>query len=483
MRLISKFVVGAAVAGACGYASAATITGVNTGAQPVSRQGAQFLGTADTTFRNINNITVNIQDGYVNLDTMRFTSPSGATFASADAANAHSASFTCSTGGAQSVVFTYTQASSNASTIVYTAATPTASTSGMSCAIPSLALRANSLTTVGNVTLAVEGRKASTGFTFDTSSAVTVMSVANQFSVAVSQNLNGIIDVSSNRLSFATSDTGFTGGSGFTSYDTFSFSVNNAAGQTGAVVAGATTTMTLTLTAGTSFAFLQEPDGQTGAGSCTVSVGTGQAAATAAAGSGTITLAPTSGACNVLTVSFNTVADGTYTVALGRATTTAPTATNSTIFEPQSYTAGLTMGAGSVSLASIATGTAAGSWTLNGTTVNIPYVPLSSSVNLQVFLANRSTQAGAVTFTAWNASGTSCTGTLGTLNANSTGSFGSTLRAALQACTGAGWSDASRAIVQILSTTPSASTEAHTGFSTADSVSRQLMINDASGRR
>ncbi len=481
MRLISKFVVGAAVAGACGYASAATITGVTTGV--VSRQGAQFLGTA-TTFRNITGITVNIQDGYVNLDTMRFTSPSGATFASADAANAHTSSFTCSSGGTQSVVFTYTQASSNASTIVYTAATPTASTSGMSCAIPSLALRSNSLTTVGNVTLAVEGRKASTGFTFDTSAATTVLSVANQFTVAVSQNLNGIIDVSSNRLSFATSDANFTGGNTFNSYDTFSFSVSNLAASQGTPVdAGATTTMTLTLTAGTSFAFLQEPDGQTGAGSCTVSVGTGQAAATATAGSGTITVAPTSGACNVLTVSFNTVADGTYTVALGRATTTAPTATNSTIFEPQSYTAGLTMGAGSVSLASIASGTAAGSWTLNGTTVNIPYVPLSSSVNLQVFLANRSTQAGSVTFTAWNASGTSCTGTLGTLNANSTGSFGSTLRAALQACTGTGWSDASRAIVQILSTTPSASTEAHTGFSTADSVSRQLMINDASGRR
>ncbi len=473
MRLISKFVVGAAVAGACGYASAATITGVNTGAA-VSRQGAQVLGTADVSVRNTA-LTVNIQDGYVNLDTMRFTSPSGASFASADATNAFAASFTCSA-GTQSVVFNYTQASSTASTIVYTAGTPSATTSGMSCTIPSLGLRANSLTTIGNVTLAVEGRKASTAATFDTSAATTVLSVANQFTVEVSRTLNGIIDVSSGRLSFTGSDTDF---GGFSSYDTFAFSVGNATTQQGAVSAAATNSMTLTLTAGTSFAFLQEPADQTGAGSCTVSLGTGQASASTTAGA--ITLAPTSGACNVLTVSFSTVNGGAYTVALGRVG--APTSTNSTVFEPQTYTAGLTMNAGSVSLASIASGTAAGTWTLNGTTLNIPYVPLSSSVNLQVFLANRSTQVGAVTFTAWNASGTSCTGTLGTLNANSSGSFGSTLRAALQACTGAGWSDASRAIVQILSTTPSASTEAHTGFSTADSVSRQVMINDASGRR
>jgi hypothetical protein len=135
-----------------------------------------------------------------------------------------------------------------------------------------------------------------------------------------------------------------------------------------------------------------------------------------------------------------------------------------------------------VSLATIASGTAAGSWTLNGTTVNIPYVPISSSINLSVLMANRSAQTGTVTFTAWNASGTSCTGTLGTINPTSQASFGSSLRAALQACTGTGWAGASGAVVQLLATTPSADTEVHSAFTTLDGASRQVLINSTQGR-
>ncbi len=478
MRSISKVFVAAAVAGACGYASAATIT-VPAQALPFSRQGAQILTTTDLSYTTISP-SVTIQDGYVNLDTMRFTSPSGATFASADTGG-HTAAFTCSTGGTSSVVFTYTAASSSTSTVVYTAATPTASTAGMSCIIPSINIRNRSLTSTGNVTLALAGIKTTTALTFDTSAAVAVATVVDQFTVGVSSTdaFNGVIDVSASRLSFATGAS-TTGVGNLTHFDTFSVTVT----ATATALSVSAATMTLTLTAGSSFAFLQEPDGQVGGGSCTVTSGTGQAAATGTAGAGTVTVLPTSGACNVMTVSFATVAaGGTYTVGLGRRVTTdVPNITNSSAFAPQSYTAGASVGSGAVTLATLASGAPAGVWSLNGTTINIPYVPISSAINLQLFMSNRSTQTGNVTFTAWNASGTSCTGILGTVNPTSQASFGSSLRAALQACTGTGWSDASRAIVQILSTTPSADTEVHSAFGTVDGVSRQVLINNTQGR-
>ncbi len=475
MRSISKVFVAAAVAGACGYAAAATIT-VPVQTQPFSRQGAQLLAATPTSYTSISP-TVTIQDGYVNLDTMRFTSPSGAGFASADAGG-HTAAFTCSTGGTSSVVFTYTSASSSSSTVVYTSATPTASTAGMSCVIPSINVRNNSLTSLGNVTLAVAGIKTTTALTFDTSAAVAVATVVDQFTVGASStdSFNGVIDVSASRLSF--SQGASTAGVGtLTHYDTFSITVTSA-NTALSVTAG---TMTLTLTAGTSFAFLQEPDGQTGGGSCSATAGTGQAAATSTAVAGSVSLGLTnSGACNVMTVSFATVAAGTYTVGLGRVGT--PITTNSSAFAPQSYTAGASLGNSAVTLATLASGTAAGSWGLNGTFVNIPYVPISSAINLQVLMANRSTQTGTVTFTAWNASGTSCTGTLGTVFPTSQASFGSSLRAALQACTGTGWAGASGAVVQLLSTTPSADTEVHSAFSATDGASRQVLINSTQGR-
>jgi hypothetical protein len=475
MRLISKVIVGAAVASACGYAAAATVTLQGSGQNPYSRAGAAAQAATAVSSVPVNLI---LQDGYAQFDTIRL-SPVSASFATADTTGNHSAAFTCSGAAGNSVVFNLTAASSTASVLVYTAAAPVGTTtSGNSCSIASVGFRSTSLTTVGNVQIQSGSVKNVSAVTFDTGAAATVLSVIEEFSIGVSQTLNGVVDVASGRISFSSADNNALVGNVTSSSDIFAVSLNKVAAAQLSVSSG---TMVLTLTAGTSFAYLQDPDGQAGAGSCSISAGSGTAGATATGiAGGTIVLSPNSGACSVLTATFNNVSAGLYNIVLGRSGSV--TATNSSVFAPQSYTAAASATTGAVSLASLASGTAAGSWSLNGTTINIPYVPISSAINLQLFMSNRSSQTGNVTFTAWNASGVACTGTLGTINPTSQASFGSSLRAALQACTGTGWSDASRAIVQILSTTPSADTEVHSAFGTVDGVSRQVLINNTQGR-
>lgn len=479
MRLISKVIVGAAVASACGYASAATITKDNGTATGYSREAASVI-TANTSNTNLGTVNILLASGYVLNDTIEITA-SGASFGSADAG--HSASFTCANGAGVSTVFRLVSGTTS-SLITYTSDTPVGVTAGQSCLVNSLFFRSNTLTTVGNVQLSSVSKKAANQNSFDTASAATVASVANEFSISQgtgTKSLDGVIDVQASRITFASGSDGAGNAGSLTSVDEFSFSLNRAgltAPTGGAYVTG---TMVLTLTAGTSFGFLQDPDGQTGAGSCSVTLGSGQAAATALgiAGLGTtIALSPTSGSCNVMTVTMNTVGAGTYAVDLGRSGNA--TTTVSTPYTQQGYTASVALTSGTVSLASGSpTG---GSWSINGTTVNIPYVPISSTANLQVFVANRSNQSGAVNFTAWNASGTSCTGTLGSIDAQANASYGSALRTALQECTGTGWTGAARATVQITTPTPSTQTAVHSAFSVSDTVSRGIVVNDTNGK-
>lgn len=474
MRLISKVIVGAAVASACGYAAAATITKDSGTATGYSQQAASVI-TANTSNTNLGTVNILLASGYVLNDTIEITA-SGASFASADAG--HTQNFTCANGAGVSTVFTLVSGTTS-SLITYTANTPVGVTAGQSCLIPSLFFRSNTLTTVGNVTVSSVSKKAANQNSFDSASAATLASVANEFTIAGVKALDGVIDVQNNRITFASNTD--TAATGLTSVDQFSFSLNRAILTAPTGGASVTGTMVLTLTAGTSFGFLQDPDGQTGAGSCSVTLGSGQAAATALAIGGlgtTIAVSPTSGSCNVMTVTMNTVGAGTYVVDLGRSGNA--TTTVSTPYTQQSYTASVALTSGTVSLAS---GTpSGGSWTINGTTVNIPYVPISSTANLQVFVANRSNQSGAVNFTAWNASGTSCTGSLGTIDAQANASFGSALKTALQGCTGTGWSGAARATVQITTPTPSTQTAVHSAFSVSDTVSRGIVVNDTNGK-
>jgi hypothetical protein len=476
MRSISKVIVGAAVAGACGYVSAATIT-----AGDVNRYSLEGIQVAPAA-TNIDTGALNVVLGqaYVLNDTMEL-SIAGASFASAvDQAS----TFSCGA-APNTTTFTIVTASSSSSLLTYVANTPAGIVPGQTCVIPSLVITAGSVAGAGDITVSSVSKKAATIASFDAGLAAKIASVGNAWTVTSTTVLDGVIDVQNNRLTFASVGAGkanlLTGAAGLTApandEDSFAFSINVDGTRTN--VAAVTGTMALTLTGSVGLGFLIDPVADTG-GTCSL---TGAGAATATTSVGVAATVATVNSCGGLSVIVPTVAAGLYTVSLGRGATSYTTA-NATVFTEQTYTAAVALQMGTTARPSAVSGSpAAGAWTINGTTVNIPYLPVNANIDLIVNIANRSTQSGPVTFTAWNASGTACTGTLGSVTANQNMSVGSTLKSALLACTGTGWAGATRATVQIVVPTPRATTAVNTSFSASDGKSRSVVVNDTNGYR
>lgn len=473
MRSISKVIVGAAVAGACGYVSAATIT-----AGDVNRYSLEGIQVAPAA-TNIDTGALNVVLGqaYVLNDTMEL-SIAGASFASVDQA---SASFSCGA-APNTTTFTIVTASSSSSLLTYVANTPAGIVPGQTCVIPSLVITAGSVAGAGDITVSSVSKKAATLASFDTGAAAKVASVGNAWTVTSTTVFDGVIDVQNNRLIFASGSGPLSNlGGAADAQDSFAVSINVDTTRTN--VAAVTGTMALTLTGSVGFGFLVDPVTDT-AGTCSIG-GNGAATASSPIGGVASTGIATANSCTQVVVVVPTVAAGSYTVTLGRGAATAGlTTANSTVFSEQTYTSAvaLSMGTGT-RLASVNGSPAAGAWTINGTTVNIPYLPVNANIDLVVNIANRSSQTGPVTFTAWNASGTSCTGSLGSVTANQNMSVGSTLKSALLACTGTGWAGATRATVQIVIPTPRATTAVNTSFSASDGKSRSVVVNDTNGYR
>lgn len=466
MRSISKVFVAAAVAGACGYASAAVIT-VETPTysanNAIALESFQAAGAADATALGTVNVLLG---GPYSLNDQIELSVSGAGFGSSAL---QSASFTCQNGAdsGNSTVFSLVTASSTSSTLIYAASAPAGLTAGQSCQIPTVQITAGSVTAAGKISLSSVSKKAATLASFDTGASATVASVASVYSITSSTILDGVIDVQNDRLTFASNDNGLDLLDG--DDDAFAISLNVASTHT--MVTSVTGSMVITLTAGTSFGFLAEPGASLA--SCDIS-GTGASTAIGVGVAADVHSVNT--ACTVMTVNIPTVAAGLYSIGLGRSTLT-PTLATSTAFVEQSYTASATASiAGSRVTTKTAT-PAAGAWTINGTTVHIPYLPRNANIDLIVNISNLSTQTGEVTFTAYNANGTACTGSLGNVGARSNMSVGGALKTALLGCTGTGWDTATRASVQLVSPTPNASTRVNSSFSTTDGKSRQIVIN------
>jgi len=488
MRSFSKFVVAAAVASACGYAAASAVS--NSAARDYSAEA--LANAVAATDLNIT-ATVSLNDNFANTDHLLFTANTGVSFGSI---SHFSTTLSCSViGGAagSSITFALDTTNSSASQIRYNVSgTPGSVAAGAVCAgsaanpgvanTTTLSFKANSLSATRDTSVTVR-RVNTNGSTFDVSSAGTMLSVASEYTIGAASALDGVVDVQGGRLSFQSGGDTTVAGFQASAADSFAISVNRATRiqPAGLSVTGS---LQITLTAGTSFAFLQEPTGQTGGGSCTITTGSGQAAATAvgaaavaqalafAAGSNQ------SGSCNSLVANFETINAGVYAIQLGRVGTY--NTTNSSAFAPQTYTATSLLKQGAITHVTDASRNA-GTWSLNGTTVNIPYLPLTTS-GVQVMIANQSSQQGTIDYTAWNVSGVTCTGSLGTIEANGNASVGTSLRAALNACTTSGWSGTTRATVQLIVTTPSTSTTVHSGFSASDNVIRSTVINNTNGK-
>ena len=498
MRSISKVLVMGAVASACGYAAAGTV-GVPASVPSFSRESAAAVVSSGT-ITNLGAVggvgptagglvtgSLTFATDSLAASTSRVTFTSNVTFGSVDQ---HAASFTCSAGpsaAATSTIVFQLSSTSNSSAVIYDAAQRGAgSLVGASCVIPNIGFLASSFAAASSdISLSGTVVNINTGFTLDTLTGAKIASVGSTMVFSVASSLDAVIDVQSNRLTFASGVDNSLVSGGFTDNFTVLNTVATARNTVGGQYASS---FALTLTAGTSFAFLQDPAGTTGEGACTATTGSGRAATgTSTTGNPTPSLTPTSGACNVLLATFNTTTAlpaGTYTVGLGRSAPNVNTASASQ-FAPQSYTYSYSLTSGNNVLATGAAA-AAGSWTLNGTTVTLQYIPVATDTNLQVLASNTTSSAGTLTFVAYNSAGSTCTGDLGAVGAAATSSFGGQLRSALLGTPAAGTTtdcsttfigSAGRAAVVLTSTTPSSGTRFHTGFSKSDGVSRQIIVN------
>lgn len=99
------------------------------------------------------------------------------------------------------------------------------------------------------------------------------------------------------------------------------------------------------------------------------------------------------------------------------------TGTNAKVISAQDFTADFvynyTSAANTAGVATVGTGVSAGSWTLNGATVNVPYMPFGPTASQVLYVTNTGTQTGDISATAFDNNGnTYDLGVIGTANAS-----------------------------------------------------------------
>jgi len=126
------------------------------------------------------------------------------------------------------------------------------------------------------------------------------------------------------------------------------------------------------------------------------------------------------------------------------------------------------------------TGASAGSFTLNGSTVNIPFMPYGTGISRVLYLTNRSAQTGSVSI-ALIGDGTTaaCNGTTTTTaKANGVTLLSTLLDDAVTACYGETYSGKVAAV--ITSNTPAASTEVFSAYNRSGSLT--VVVNSSNGK-
>lgn len=467
---ISSGLVAVAVAASCGYVSAATVS--TTGVDRISRQGAGQAAAASMTYVDAD---VQLNGSYSASDELTLTLSGQGEFGALSPAT--QGKVVCDSGTLGTMTLAFLSRSS-ATTITYFVETRAGATStvGSKCSFVSLGLLNSSLTTAGaNTQLTVSAKKAGTATPFDNdvTTGVTIASVADQFVAARVSAFDGEIDVSTSRLGF-TNGTGDTAGATVVGQrDSFAFSITNDAANTVTDASTATGSITVAITAPSGWGFL-DTNGDN------VIDSTSPTGGVDVSGGGTATLT----SANVLSININTLAAATYTVTVGRTNATAA----GTAFEAQTFSSsGISMKAGAAP--ALITAVTPGTWTLNGTTVQVPYMPYGSSIDQVIRVNNRSTQTAGVTVQARNAAGTLCAAsTLSgvTIAANQVKDIAADVKTYVNNCFSAA-ADAPNHRVSLSITTnlPSAQTEVYTGFnvnSTTTGPSRVTVVNSTNGK-
>jgi len=470
-KKISSGLVAVAVAASCGYASAATVAAG--GADRISRQGA---GQAAAGSMTLVDASVQLNGSYAANDEMTLTLSGQGEFGALTPAT--QSKVICSSAGTGTFTLAFLSRPSATTITYYVEQVGSTSSVGSLCTFSSLGLLNSTLTTAGaNTGLVVSSKKAGTATPFDNdvTSAVTIASVVDQFSATVLSVFNGEIDVSTSRLAFTNGTADATSGAVVGSRDTFAFSIAAVAvDKTAASVANGSVSVSITAPSGWSFLDTNS-DGiidTSGSADAVISTSVG--------GASSVTLA--SG--NALTFTVNTLAAQTITLTVGRTNATAA----GTAFEAQTFSStGISMKAGSA--AALVQSATPGTWSLNGTTVQVPYLPYGTSIDQNIRINNRSTQSAGVTVQARNAAGTLCaasTLTGVTVSANQVKDISAQVKDYVNNCFSSA-TDAPNHRVSLSITTnlPSAQTEVYTGFtvnSTTTGPSRVTVVNSSNGK-
>jgi len=485
-KTVVKGLVLAAVSTACGYAAASTISVTSTGAA-----GARSWGTAGTnlsiegaanTLASASALTglkvVLTMGAFQSRDSIIQLQLTNARFASIGAFSAPSVSCT-----SDNIVLDVGAPSSASATWDFGITGTSGTTSNAVCTFSSLALQASSLTTAGNITVAAGVKRTSdSAYTYDATTAAAVIATAqSQIStIAVGTAFNGVVDYQSKQgYGFVTSD----GGSS-ASGDILTVTV--ASRNLDLSFAGAlSVNFVVSAESGKTFSFLDTEACGTTPVLNNRSTTTGRAYATLSGGSATLTI---NASCTTLTFA------GTAPISLGNTTTASvevghKDATPSTgiVIEPMTFpafTATVTQGS---TTRGTPTSITPGSWTSNGATVVIPYMPINltagtSAIDPVITIANRSSLTGVLTGSMRDEDGNACAlDNLGSVSATRTKNLGGLVKAAFAACANLSQTSTERMYITITATLPDSTTTFYSGYTVGNS-SRVSVVNSSNGK-
>lgn len=493
----SKGAVLAAVAAACGYASAATVgpsAYVTAGLSATSRVSAEGAAAAAVNTALPANkafvfaVTVTTTVSHFAGDEWRLTLSNGTW-----SATSITPSVAC---GATSPITLDQVPTISGNTLTYTVGAVSGTTSGVECTFNSLAVGASSLT-AGDVIVTFGAKRASsTVYDRDLGATATneVFSVRSQLgAIEVQSAFNGVVDYQGSAGKGFATDDGSVTSSG--NEDQLVLKLNTGAVADTAFSLGGSFSLNVVINAesGKKFAFLDaNNDGVCAVDEWATTTHSG-VVGPATLGSSNFTI---NGACTQLTfVKSDQVIPGvggatTFAMAAGSRFATPSVGTVGNTITPMDFpatsTAVFTRGANTL----IASTTFdAGAWTSNGSTVVILYMPANTTAGTAkiqpvIYVTNRSDVSGPATATMRNESGVSCTADLGTINANRTVNVSTAITNAIATCYNT--SDAATAAghrlnIVITASLPSATTEVYSGFTVGGS-SRVSVVNSSNGK-
>jgi len=491
-----------AVSASCGYAAASTIGAITAERVTAQRvlEAADGIGTLTTATQTVA-VTLGAQYSTNGRATLTLTN---GTFGVAAPATAN-----CVSGGADTnmtlVLESGGAVGSSSATYLVTGVSAGSNTIGDVCTFNPINLRVASLS--GNTKIEFSAKNNLNADIDTTIGSATLASVMDQFAFvsASTAPLNGIIDVQNDLQKFTTNSATSVPDVGA---DDAAWAVDTLAFTVRAISVNGTNSAAIgtfeTVIAG-DFSFVKDADATCSAGSATT--GVSQVAMTAA-GVAAANYSFTMGSgCQSLTVKLQPAALQQVAVSAGDTLaaavtffkTGATTTATSVPFAPVSAfnTSGSAFSYGTLSSARSVPVTigSLGSWTTNGTTIDVPYMPfgqVSPAISHVITLNNRSGSAGAIRVSAWRAAGTyggvtqtavAC-GTqnfsLGTIDAATVKNITSEVTNYVQSTCGWGTGQ-TRVALRFDVATPAASTELYSSF-TIDGTRSNVVVNSSNGR-